>query len=67
MIDNSGRAIKLAKRLIQMGTYVSQQGFQAEGDAFADDFASKEPFKIFMEFFKKTREKKRKAKKEKKE
>jgi len=67
MIDNSGRAIKLAKRLIQMGTYVSQQGFQAEGDAFADDFASKEPFKIFMEFFKKTREKKRKAKKEKKD
>jgi enoyl-CoA hydratase len=64
MIKNSGRAIKLAKRLTQMGTYVSQQGFQAEGDAFAADFASKEPFKIFMEFFKKTREKKRKAKKE---
>lgn len=58
MIKNSGRAIKLSKRLIQMATYTSQQGFLAEGDAFADDFASKEPFKIFAAFFKQVQSKK---------
>ncbi len=59
IIKNSGRAIKLAKRLIQMGIYVNQNGFRAEGDAFADYFASGEPFKIFLEFFKRIRDKKK--------
>lgn len=67
MIRNSGRAIKLSKRLIHMGTYVSAQGFQMEGDAFADDFASKEPYKIFMEFFKDVQQKKKEARAKKRE
>ena len=61
MIKNSGRAIKLSKRLIQMGTFVNPQGFMMEGDAFADDFASKEPYQIFMEFFKEVQRKKKEA------
>ena len=61
MIKNSGRAIKLSKRLIHMGTYVNAQGFLMEGDAFADDFASKEPYQIFMEFFKDVQRKKKEA------
>ena len=65
MIKNSGRAIKLSKRLIHMGMYVSAQGFMMEGDAFADDFASKEPYQIFMEFFKEVQRKKKEAREKK--
>ncbi|MGV9198361.1 MAG: enoyl-CoA hydratase/isomerase family protein [Promethearchaeia archaeon] len=51
MIKNSGRAIKLAKRLIQMATYTNHEGYLVESDFAADDFASGEPFRIFKEFF----------------
>ena len=64
MIKNSGRAIKLAKRLIQMGTYENSSGFLAESDAAADDFASGEPFKIVAAFFKEDRKKNSEVKKE---
>jgi enoyl-CoA hydratase len=67
MIKNSGRAIKLTKRLIHMGTYINSLGFLMEGDAFADDFASKEPYKIFMEFFKEVQKKKREERRKDKE
>jgi enoyl-CoA hydratase/carnithine racemase len=43
MIQNSGRAIALCKRLIQIGTYNNEQGFQMEGDAFHECFISGEP------------------------
>ena len=43
MIQNSGKAIALCKRLIQMGTYNNEQGFQMEGNAFHECFISGEP------------------------
>ena len=43
IIQNSGKAIALCKRLIQMGTYNNEQGFQMEGDAFHECFISGEP------------------------
>ncbi|MHA1149440.1 MAG: enoyl-CoA hydratase/isomerase family protein [Promethearchaeota archaeon] len=58
MIQNSGRAIALAKRLIQMATYTNKEGFMAESDAAASDFDSGEPFKIFAKFFQETQKKK---------
>ena len=63
MIQNSGRAIKLCKRLIQLATYSNPEGFKAESDAAADDFDSGEPFKIFAKFFQETQRKKKEAKK----
>ena len=52
IVRNSGNAIKFCKRLIQMGIYNNENGFQSEGDAFYDLFASGEPkekFKAFLE------------------
>ncbi len=52
MIKNSGRAIAFCKRLIQMGIYENEQGFQMEGDAFHECFNSgdpKEKLKAFLE------------------
>lgn len=51
MIKNSDRAIKLAKRLFQRGTYENPSGFLAESDAATEDFASGEPFKMVAAFF----------------
>ena len=64
MIKNSRRAIKLAKRLFQMGTYENPSGFLAESDAATEDFASGEPFKIVATFFKESRKKNSEVKKE---
>ena len=52
IVNNSANAIKYCKRLIQMGTYDNERGFQSEGDAFHELFASGEPkekFKAFLE------------------
>lgn len=58
IMKNSKRAIKLSKRLVQLATYTNHEGFLAESDFAADDFASGEPFKIFKEFFNKKSHKK---------
>ncbi len=52
MIQNSGRAIALCKRLIQEGIYNNKLGFQMEGEAFHELFTSGEPkerLKAFLE------------------
>ena len=52
MIQNSGRAIALCKRLIQEGIYNNKHGFQMEGEAFHELFTSGEPkerLKAFLE------------------
>ena len=52
IVRNSGNAIKFCKRLIQMGMYNNEKGFQSEGDVFYDLFVSGEPkekFKAFLE------------------
>ena len=55
IVENSGNAIKFCKRLIQMGTYTNEQGFQSEGDAFYDLFSSGEPKEKFKAFLEKMR------------
>ncbi|MFO8017528.1 MAG: hypothetical protein R6U96_02735 [Promethearchaeia archaeon] len=40
-----------------MATYVNHEGFLAENDYAAEDFASGEPFEIFKEFFQRKKEK----------
>lgn len=55
IVNNSGSAIAYCKRLIQMGIYVNEQGFQSEGDAFFDLFASGVPKEIFKAFLEKSK------------
>jgi len=50
MIHNSGKAISLSKKLIQLGTYNNLQGFQMEGEAFQECFKSGEPKKRLRSF-----------------
>lgn len=50
MIKNSSNAIAHCKRLIQMGLYNNEEGFQSEGDAFYDLFTSGLPKKKFRAF-----------------
>ncbi|MBY9021268.1 MAG: enoyl-CoA hydratase/isomerase family protein [Candidatus Lokiarchaeota archaeon] len=50
MVKNSGRAIELSKKLIQMGTYNNEKGFQMEGEAFQERFSSGEPKRKLNEF-----------------
>lgn len=52
IIENSARAIALSKRLIKMGIYINEAGFQMEGEAFQELFSSGEPknkLKRFLE------------------
>ncbi len=50
MVKNSGRAITLSKKLIQMGIYTNEEGFQMEGEAFQERFSSGEPKQKIKEF-----------------
>jgi enoyl-CoA hydratase/carnithine racemase len=50
MVQNSGRAIALCKRLIQKGIYNNELGFQMEGEAFHELFTSGEPKKRLKAF-----------------
>jgi enoyl-CoA hydratase/carnithine racemase len=50
MVNNSGRAIELSKKLIQMGTYNNEKGFQMEGEAFQERFSSGEPKRKLNKF-----------------
>ncbi len=50
MVKNSGRAITLSKKLIQMGIYTNEKGFQMEGEAFQERFSSGEPKQKIKEF-----------------
>jgi len=50
IIENSGKAISLSKRLIQLGTYINLQGFQMEIEAFQECFNSGEPKKRLKSF-----------------
>lgn len=58
IIKNSGRAVKLSKRLIQQATFTNHEGFMSESDFAADDFASGEPAEIIKAFFASVQKKK---------
>lgn len=58
IMKNSGRAVKLSKRLIQNATFTNHEGFLMESDYAADDFASGEPAKIIAAFFASVQKKK---------
>jgi enoyl-CoA hydratase/carnithine racemase len=53
MTKNSRRAIMLSKGLIQMSTFVNEEGFRMEGTAFQECFSSGEPKRKLKEFLKK--------------
>lgn len=53
MIKCSGRGITLSKKLIQMGVFNNEEGFQMEGEAFQEQFSSGEPKRKLKEFLKK--------------
>ncbi len=50
IVKCSGRAIALSKKLIQMGIYNNEEGFQMEGKAFQERFSSGEPKRKLKEF-----------------
>ena len=54
MVKNSGSAITLSKKLIQMGIYSNEEGFQMEGEAFQERFSSGEPKRKLREFLEKS-------------
>ncbi len=53
IVKCSGRAIALSKKLIQMGIYNNEEGFQMEGKAFQELFSSGEPKRKLKEFLEK--------------
>lgn len=50
IINNSARAVKESKYLINEAIFTSQKGFERENRVFGEDFASGEPRERFMKF-----------------